>query len=168
MNSPDLTPAQVERQSLYLFLPFVALPVFHHIKFCNEDQLIVDAIHVQLAQRDKQGRVVPARFDTAFVNINSNEARLNKNIHGMCCYPKIFTNLTYFLSRLPCCSNPCYILITTKSHQETFPSTYWSPTTPCICWMVYTILHPAGSTPPHVWGLTRVAWWILGCQHHPS
>ncbi|KAF8645678.1 hypothetical protein AX14_009192, partial [Amanita brunnescens Koide BX004] len=81
MNSPDLTPAQVERQSLYLFLPFVALPVFHHIKFCNEDQLIVDAIHVQLAQRDKQGRVVPARFDTAFVNINSNEARLNKNIH---------------------------------------------------------------------------------------
>ncbi|KAF8320234.1 hypothetical protein F5887DRAFT_905168, partial [Amanita rubescens] len=79
-NSPYLTRAQVEQRSLYTFLPFLALPVFHRIKFRDANNVIIDAIHVQPARKDKQGRFVPARFDTALVN-SSDEASLNKNIH---------------------------------------------------------------------------------------
>ncbi|KIL56888.1 hypothetical protein M378DRAFT_16692 [Amanita muscaria Koide BX008] len=78
MASPTLTRAQVEQRSLYVVLPFLTLPVYHRIKYCDEKN-IVDAIHVQPSQKDKRSRVLPARFDTALVDIS---ADISMNIHS--------------------------------------------------------------------------------------
>ncbi len=136
MNSPYLTQAQVEQRSLYTFLPFLALPVFHRIKFRDENNVIIDAIHVQPAQKDKRGRLIPARFDTALVD-SSDEARLNKNIHGMCYFLKISQSNGF--SRLSRRSNTCRVLVKTKCHQATLPLAYQCPTTSCVCGMVHAI-----------------------------
>ncbi|KIL63907.1 hypothetical protein M378DRAFT_79020 [Amanita muscaria Koide BX008] len=79
MASPTLTRAQVERRSLYIVLPFVTLPVYHRIKYCDEDSKVVDAIHVQASQKDKRSRIVAARFDTVLVEIGADS---DMNIHG--------------------------------------------------------------------------------------
>ena len=40
----------------------------HRIKFTDSDQTeIVDSVQVQPEQKDKRGRLVPARFDTVLV-----------------------------------------------------------------------------------------------------
>ncbi|KIL57866.1 hypothetical protein M378DRAFT_87323 [Amanita muscaria Koide BX008] len=83
MASPTLTRAQVERRSLYVMLPFLTLPVYHRIKFCDENSTVIDAIHVQPLQKDKRSRIVPARFDTVLVDVSAESADTNMNIH---CY----------------------------------------------------------------------------------
>ncbi|EPQ54137.1 hypothetical protein GLOTRDRAFT_44196 [Gloeophyllum trabeum ATCC 11539] len=77
-NHPSFTPTQVEDAAGDVFLPFQTLPVFHMIKFTNEDLLRVgsavetlDAVHVRPAKSDPRGRPVPARFDTVLVNLGS-------------------------------------------------------------------------------------------------
>ena len=49
------------------WLRFQHVPVFHKIKYRNKDGAVVDAIHIRLEQADKNGRIIPARFDTALV-----------------------------------------------------------------------------------------------------
>lgn len=74
-RDPSLTSAEIERASLDVFYGFGTLPVFHKIKFTLEDAQHLgimdathDAVHARPARRDKQGRHVPARFDTVLVN----------------------------------------------------------------------------------------------------
>ena len=73
---PNLHGQQLEQRVAYLNIPFNAVNVYHRIKFTSYDPYIVegsntsvvDAIHVQPAQKDTKGRDVPARFDTALIN----------------------------------------------------------------------------------------------------
>ncbi|KAF7355843.1 hypothetical protein MVEN_00912600 [Mycena venus] len=75
-NNPTLSPAQVEAQSAGISLPFNAVPIFHKIKYTTEDPYtaggptdsVIDAIHVQPGKKLKNGKELPARFDTALVN----------------------------------------------------------------------------------------------------
>ncbi|KIL66843.1 hypothetical protein M378DRAFT_63476, partial [Amanita muscaria Koide BX008] len=82
MTSPTFTRAQVEQRSLYVVLPFLTLAVFHCIKYCDENSTVIDAIHVQPSQKDKRGRIVPARFDTVLVDTSIEANMCNKNLHG--------------------------------------------------------------------------------------
>ncbi|KAJ7137196.1 hypothetical protein C8R44DRAFT_828619 [Mycena epipterygia] len=78
-NNPTLSPAQVEAQSASVALPFGVVPVFHKIKFTTEDPYtadgpadsVIDAIHVQPGKQLKNGKLLPARFDTALINDGS-------------------------------------------------------------------------------------------------
>ena len=55
-------------------VPFIAVPVFHKIKFWNQDPYrrpdcsdVLDVAHVRPSQKGKRGRI-PERFDTVLVN----------------------------------------------------------------------------------------------------
>ncbi|KIL54184.1 hypothetical protein M378DRAFT_93004 [Amanita muscaria Koide BX008] len=80
---PHLTRAQVEQRSLYIILPFLTLPVYHRIKYCDENSTTIDTIHVQPSRKDKKGRNVAARFDTVLVDISADASMQNRTIH---CY----------------------------------------------------------------------------------
>ncbi|KAI0715826.1 hypothetical protein C8T65DRAFT_546337, partial [Cerioporus squamosus] len=74
-RDPSLTPAEVERESLHVTYEFSKLPVFHRVKFVLNDAQDLgimdstrDAVHARPARRDRQGRDIPARFDTVLVN----------------------------------------------------------------------------------------------------
>ncbi|KAJ7902970.1 hypothetical protein B0H13DRAFT_2335403 [Mycena leptocephala] len=75
-NNPTLSTAQVEAQSAGIALPFNTVPIFHKIKYTTEDPYtaggptdsVIDAIHVQPGKQLKNGKELPARFDTACVN----------------------------------------------------------------------------------------------------
>ena len=72
-----LTRYQLEQRILYVDLPFTSLPVYHKLKFvtvADSTQAKVatlDAVHVRPERKSKQGGMVPARFDTALLNIQS-------------------------------------------------------------------------------------------------
>jgi len=74
-----LTRRQLEQEILYTDLPFTSLPVFHKLKFIttsDSDQAKIttlDSIHVRPERRSKRGTLVPARFDTALLNLGSSE-----------------------------------------------------------------------------------------------
>jgi hypothetical protein len=53
-------------------IPFRHVPVFHKIKFGNRDGSVIDSIHIRPEQVDKNGRIIPARFDTALVRTGAN------------------------------------------------------------------------------------------------
>ncbi|PPQ73617.1 hypothetical protein CVT26_010525 [Gymnopilus dilepis] len=69
---PDYNKAQIEAAS-NVSLPFYKLPVYHRLKFVSHDPYsldptakdVVDSIHVEPASEDRNGKVVPGRFDTA-------------------------------------------------------------------------------------------------------
>ncbi|KAJ7916444.1 hypothetical protein B0H13DRAFT_2231653 [Mycena leptocephala] len=75
-NNPTLSPAQVEAQSAGIALPFNTVPIFRKLKYTTEDPYtaggptdsVIDAIHVQPGKQLKNGKELPARFDTALVN----------------------------------------------------------------------------------------------------
>jgi hypothetical protein len=68
--NPSFNHAQIERASLNINIPFTAVPVYHHIKFTNIGKTeIVDVIYIQPRRQNKQGQVIPQRFDTALVHI---------------------------------------------------------------------------------------------------
>lgn len=69
-TSPTLTPAQIEHQSLFIFLPFQKLPVYHRIKYRDEESHVIDTIHIQPPRKDKHGRAVMGRFDTALAKVS--------------------------------------------------------------------------------------------------
>ncbi|KIJ14108.1 hypothetical protein PAXINDRAFT_100326 [Paxillus involutus ATCC 200175] len=72
---PGLSPYQQEDAAHDINLPRT-LPIFHKIRFnsidssghCDESRT-VDAIHAKPGRKDRHGRGVPARFDTALVNL---------------------------------------------------------------------------------------------------
>ncbi|KAJ7601791.1 hypothetical protein DFH06DRAFT_1401017 [Mycena polygramma] len=74
---PELSAAQIEREANGFDVSFNAVPVFQRIKFSTSDPYandgpsdsIVDSIHVQAPRVLKNGDKVPARFDTALINI---------------------------------------------------------------------------------------------------
>ncbi|KAJ7882367.1 hypothetical protein B0H14DRAFT_3755572 [Mycena olivaceomarginata] len=76
LTDPELTPAQIERESNSFDVPFNAVPVFQRIKFTAADPYakegpsdsIVDSVHVQPSKMAKNGDEIPARFDTVLVN----------------------------------------------------------------------------------------------------
>lgn len=77
---PTLTTRQVEERASDLDLPFRSLPVFHHAKFWLGDtehsRLMsseMDPIYAAPAHVDRQGRTVPAEFDTVLVNSGAGE-----------------------------------------------------------------------------------------------
>ncbi|KAJ7864581.1 hypothetical protein B0H14DRAFT_3084418 [Mycena olivaceomarginata] len=76
LTDPELTTAQIERESNSFDVPFNAVPVFQRIKFTAADPYakegpsdsIVDSVHVQPSKMAKNGDEIPARFDTVLVN----------------------------------------------------------------------------------------------------
>ncbi|KAH9847806.1 hypothetical protein C2E23DRAFT_740945, partial [Lenzites betulinus] len=75
-NRPELTSAQAERAASAFFIPFNTVSVFHKIKFklgdvqdfLDRSVQPTDVIHARPARKDKYGKHVPGRFDTALVN----------------------------------------------------------------------------------------------------
>ena len=76
-TGPPLTRHQLEQQILYINLPFTSLPVYHKLKFVvatNSDKakaITLDAIHVRPERKSKRETLIPARFDTALLNVES-------------------------------------------------------------------------------------------------
>jgi len=72
-----LTRRQLEQEILYTDLPFTSLPVFHKLKFITTSDLdqakiiTLDSVHVRPERRSKRGTLIPARFDTALLNLGS-------------------------------------------------------------------------------------------------
>ncbi|KAI0819422.1 hypothetical protein BC628DRAFT_1423760 [Trametes gibbosa] len=82
-NNPTITPRQLEELAADISLPFTALPVFHKIKFWNEDvhgKKTLDSIHVHPRRTvvgPSHGEVtMPARFDTALVRVRAGVQQL--------------------------------------------------------------------------------------------
>ena len=72
LNYPGASTAALCKHAADMLIPFCAVPVFHHIKFTDSESSnteVVDTVHVQPEQKDSHGRIIPSRFDTAFVRI---------------------------------------------------------------------------------------------------
>lgn len=76
-NTPSLTPHEIERHCAGLYFGFSAIAAYHKIKVNLPDvhglgiQALgrQDVIHVRPERKDKYGRTVPGRFDTALVRV---------------------------------------------------------------------------------------------------
>jgi len=74
-SGPELNRNQLERAILYADLPFTSVPVYHKLKFttpvdsARTKRLTLDAIYIRPARQSKKGLDIPARFDTALVNV---------------------------------------------------------------------------------------------------
>ncbi|EAU80829.2 hypothetical protein CC1G_04939 [Coprinopsis cinerea okayama7 len=76
LNNPDQTTAQLERSVWDVRIPLQKFHVWHRIKYRRQDTYTgdistVDSIHCRPETTDKHGRPVPARFDTALINLGS-------------------------------------------------------------------------------------------------
>lgn len=78
-NTPGLSRAALLNATYQVLLPFQHLPVFHKIKFWNEDALgrsnasdTRDAAYCRPRKKGKSGWI-PARFDTVLIDIDSEE-----------------------------------------------------------------------------------------------
>ncbi|KAG1885292.1 uncharacterized protein F5891DRAFT_970195, partial [Suillus fuscotomentosus] len=75
VNQPALTVRQLEDAACGMIIPFRAVAVFHKVRYntVHDDGIpntvTVDSIHVRPQRRDHHKRQVPARFDTALVNM---------------------------------------------------------------------------------------------------
>ena len=71
VNNPGLGTRALRARAENTLLPFRTVRVYHNIKFtaANDTQAsgIIDAVHVQPDQKDKRGRIIPARFDTVLI-----------------------------------------------------------------------------------------------------
>ena len=76
-SGPPLTSNQLEHAILYTNLLFTSVPVYHKLKFttptdsARTKHLTLDAIYVRPGRKSKKGLEIPARFDTALVNVGS-------------------------------------------------------------------------------------------------
>ena len=73
-NHPELSTIASRRHADNTLLPFRKVSVFHKIKFRNpgdEDQAIVDAVHIRPTVCNTRGHTIPGRFDTAFAKNGS-------------------------------------------------------------------------------------------------
>ena len=95
-NNPGLSPRQIEHHAQYFRILFSTLPIYHCIKFWNEDIFgseTLDSIHVHPRQSsDSEDIVIPARFDTALIDVRSHgentcrpelEAHLQRGLEGI-------------------------------------------------------------------------------------
>jgi len=71
INNPGLGLRALRAHAANTLLPFRTVRVYHNIKFTapndTQELEIVDAVHVRPEQRDKRGRIIPARFDTVLI-----------------------------------------------------------------------------------------------------
>ena len=85
-SGAPLTRNQLERQILYVNLPFTTVPVYHRLKFTVPVDLtlakrvMLDSIHVQPERQTKKGSIIPARFDTVFLDVGPSG---NSGVQGM-------------------------------------------------------------------------------------
>lgn len=72
-NNPNLSLRQIEDRARYFRLPFSSLPVYHRIKFWNDNVFgpnTLDSIHVHPRQSGSSEEIIiPACFDTALVDV---------------------------------------------------------------------------------------------------
>ena len=69
-QNPKLTRCQIEDASYNIHLPFYSLPVFHKIKFWNEEfygNVTIDSIHAYPARIKDNSVIRASQFDTALV-----------------------------------------------------------------------------------------------------
>ncbi|KAM6493735.1 hypothetical protein JOM56_010096, partial [Amanita muscaria] len=79
-RDPNLSCAQLERESMNINIPFTAVSVYHRLKFTNAGHSETeDSLHVYPARCHKNGRLNSSRFDTALVCTGSVEIL---GIHG--------------------------------------------------------------------------------------
>lgn len=78
-NSPDLTRAQLQQAAFEILLPFQRVPIFHKIRFWNEDPQgrldasdTIDVAHIRPKRKGKKGWI-PARFDTVLVDLDAED-----------------------------------------------------------------------------------------------
>ncbi|KAG2741893.1 hypothetical protein P692DRAFT_20750106, partial [Suillus brevipes Sb2] len=77
-NHPRLSFQQIEDRAVNIHLPCDSVPVFHRIKFWNDEihaTETLDSIHAQPAVKNSKGRVVKAaRFDTCLIQVRNPDA----------------------------------------------------------------------------------------------
>ncbi|THU90457.1 hypothetical protein K435DRAFT_911965 [Dendrothele bispora CBS 962.96] len=75
-RQPDFTPLQVEEYARVVVFPFKAVPVWHHVKFVNEDLFGKETLDVASAYPRRfsvDGQVIQgSRFDTVLVKVREN------------------------------------------------------------------------------------------------
>ncbi|KAF8197077.1 hypothetical protein BJ912DRAFT_846563, partial [Pholiota molesta] len=77
-QNPTFTRLQIEAGAIHIHLPFSAVPVFHRIKFWNQDvhgNDTLDSIHAYPARFKDGSKVVDARFDTALIAVGKKAVR---------------------------------------------------------------------------------------------
>lgn len=96
-SGSQLTRSQLERQILYVNIPFTTVPVYHRLKFTAPGdttlakRVTLDSIHVQPERRTKKGSKILSRFDTVLLNIGSSE---KTGVHGMSRPPSVLNTLS--------------------------------------------------------------------------
>jgi len=89
VNYPSISGNALHVCAVNTLIPFHSVPVFHKVKFIlgdAESAEIVDAMHVRPEQKDKHGRVIPPRFDTAHVLTQSQGVHDRTNHEFQSCY----------------------------------------------------------------------------------
>ncbi|KIL54452.1 hypothetical protein M378DRAFT_29088, partial [Amanita muscaria Koide BX008] len=72
-RNPQTTRARLERDALDVHIPFRTVSVFHHIRYKDihdreEASESSDVIHIKPQYKNKNGEIVPGRFDTGLVH----------------------------------------------------------------------------------------------------
>ncbi|KAM6499612.1 hypothetical protein JOM56_005120 [Amanita muscaria] len=72
-RNPQTTRARLERDALDVHIPFRTVSVFHHIRYKDihdreEASESSDVIHIKPQYKNKNGKIVPGRFDTGLVH----------------------------------------------------------------------------------------------------
>jgi len=71
INNPGLGGHALHTHAADTLLPFCTIWVYHNIKFTSsrdaQESEIVDAVHVQLEQKNSHGQTIPAHFDTVLI-----------------------------------------------------------------------------------------------------
>jgi hypothetical protein len=87
-NNPDLGPARLKYMENNTLVPHSPVSVFHKVLFWNHSQFLGeddkethDAIHVRPDRYNKQGQIIPGRFDT--VLIKQGDTQVNPNNHSI-------------------------------------------------------------------------------------
>ncbi|KAM6489569.1 hypothetical protein JOM56_014988 [Amanita muscaria] len=72
LRNPQTSRACLEREALDVHIPFRTVSVYHHIRYVNihnqEEALTGDTIHIKPQYKNKNGQIIPGRFDTGLVH----------------------------------------------------------------------------------------------------
>jgi len=79
VNHPGVTSGALRDRAHDTHIPFTSVMVFHKIKFTRGNERdIADTVHVRPEQKDRDGRIIPARFDTVLVESSKGSFFLTK------------------------------------------------------------------------------------------
>ncbi len=80
-QQPGISHVELEKQIISLFVPLSRVPIYHRIKYTEEERhaayrvmntfIVVDSIHAEPEHRDKRNKTDPGRFDTGLVDIGN-------------------------------------------------------------------------------------------------